>query len=801
MKKLLFIVFTIYSVCSFAQTKINTAGSNSIKNINDAITGSITASGTDTYTATVTNLTWNSGETQGITFTNANTGSSTFQLNGGTTYTLKKFSSGSLVNLSSGDISAGEPKIFYNNGTYLVMKGGSGSGGTSGLVIGTTTVTSGTNTRIPYNNAGVLGEYNISGSGSVAMTTNGVFTTPNLGTPSTINLPNGTGLPESGVTNLTSDLAGKQANLVSGTNIRTVNGSTLLGSTNLAVGDLLAANNLSDVTAGTALTNLGGTTVGKNVFGLTNPSAITFLRFNADNSVSALSASSFRTAIGAGTGSGDALVTNPLSQFASTTSAQLAGIMSDETGSGALVFGTSPSFTTPLLGTPTSGNFSTGSFTWPTFNQNTSGSAATLTTPRAIYGNNFDGSAALTQIIASTYGGTGNGFTKFSGPASTEKTFTLPNASATVLTDNAVVTVAQGGSGATTLTGALVGNGTSAFVGSNVSLTELNYVDGVTSAIQTQIDTKAAALATHVIETSNRTMGLTDAGKTFLMRSVSNQTVTLPAFATTAFPEGTRFTYTKDSTSTNLTFTAASGVTIESSCAGSVTAGSITVSYQDGPIVAEKKNASNTWYLWCGSPPLPGITSGAQGDIPYVSGTGPIFSMLTKSATANQVLSNGGSSNNPAWSQITSAYVQATATNDAAAAGFVGETAISTVSTYANFTTTATYQNITSISLTAGDWDVSAFFTYSSNSATITAASNAIFVIGTTTASASGTTEGLNIEYVPQAALLATSKESGSIGPYRVSLSGTTTYYLNAQATFTVGNPQYVGTIRARRIR
>jgi len=86
----------------------------------------------------------------------------------------------------------------------------------------------------------------------------------------------------------------------------------------------------------------------------------------------------------------------------------------------------------------------------PTLNQNTTGSAATLTTPRAIYGNNFDGSAALTQIIASTYGGTGNGFTKFSGPATAEKTFTLPNATATILTDNAAVTILQGGTGQTT---------------------------------------------------------------------------------------------------------------------------------------------------------------------------------------------------------------------------------------------------------------------------------------------------------------------------------------------------------------
>ncbi len=48
-----------------------------------------------------------------------------------------------------------------------------------------------------------------------------------------------------------------------------------------------------------------------------------------------------------------------------------------------------------VLGTPTSGNFSTGSFTWPTFNQNTSGSAATLTTARTIFGQSFNGSANI----------------------------------------------------------------------------------------------------------------------------------------------------------------------------------------------------------------------------------------------------------------------------------------------------------------------------------------------------------------------------------------------------------------------
>lgn len=145
--------------------------------------------------------------------------------------------------------------------------------------------------------------------------------------------------------------------------------------------------------------------------------------------------------------------------------------------------------------------------------------------------------------------------------------------------------------------------------------------------------------------------------------------------------------------------------------------------------------------------------------------------------------------------------IPGTTTNNSAATGNTGEEINSVVSTYTNYTTTATYQNIASITLTAGDWDISAFITYSSNSATITAASNAIAVISTTTASAAGSTEGQNILYIPQAALLGTSKFSDAIAPYRVSLSGTTTYYLNSQATFTIGNPQYVGRIRARRMR
>ena len=60
----------------------------------------------------------------------------------------------------------------------------------------------------------------------------------------------------------------------------------------------------TNLVAATGRTSLGGTTVGQSMFTLTNPSAITFPRFNADNTVSALNAADFRTAIGAGSGGG-----------------------------------------------------------------------------------------------------------------------------------------------------------------------------------------------------------------------------------------------------------------------------------------------------------------------------------------------------------------------------------------------------------------------------------------------------------------------------------------------------------------
>ena len=130
------------------------------------------------------------------------------------------------------------------------------------------------------------------------------------------------------------------------------------------------------------------------------------------------------------------------------------------------------------------------------------GSAATLTTARSIYGNSFDGSAALTQIIASTYGGTGNGFTKFSGATTAEKTYTLPDATCTILTTNAAVTVAQGGTGTGTA-GITAFNNITGYTASGATGTTSTNLVFSASPTFTGTVTAATVSATTLTETSD----------------------------------------------------------------------------------------------------------------------------------------------------------------------------------------------------------------------------------------------------------------------------------------------------------
>jgi len=132
-----------------------------------------------------------------------------------------------------------------------------------------------------------------------------------------------------------------------------------------------------------------------------------------------------------------------------------------------------------------------------------------------------------------------------------------------------------------------------------------------------------------------------------------------------------------------------------------------------------------------------------------------------------------------------------TTTNDSASAGYVGEFVTSNASGV-SITTTATAQNITSISLTAGDWDVWGGLQINPNGGSMT------IILGCISITSATLSSSYNNILLQGTSLLTT----GLAVPYqRISLSGTTTVYLVAQASFTVANPIAAAIINARRAR
>ena len=129
---------------------------------------------------------------------------------------------------------------------------------------------------------------------------------------------------------------------------------TVTGSGSLTLGGTLALVN-GDIPA---------TLTGKTYNGLTLTAAATGFTIAGGTTSKTLTVSNTLTLTGTdassiafGAGGTVAYTSNNLSAFATTTSAQLAGVISDETGSGSLVFATSPTLVTPNIGVATGTSF------------------------------------------------------------------------------------------------------------------------------------------------------------------------------------------------------------------------------------------------------------------------------------------------------------------------------------------------------------------------------------------------------------------------------------------------------------
>ncbi|WP_245471193.1 carbohydrate-binding protein [Bradyrhizobium genosp. SA-3] len=151
------------------------------------------------------------------------------------------------------------------------------------------------------------------------------------------------------------------------------------------------------------------------------------------------------------------------------------------------------------------------------------------------------------------------------------------------------------------------------------------------------------------------------------------------------------------------------------------------------------------------------------------------------------------------WKQIVdwtgAGHLPGIAGNTAASTGEVGEviSASGTSGSLSNGVVAA----LGSISLTAGDWDVSATVQFNASGGTTSTDYNG--AISTTTASL--TPYGTSIAFTQRIVSSADHSENFVIPPVQALINSTTSFYLNARSAFTGTAPTSTWSIRARRMR
>ena len=167
---------------------------------------------------------------------------------------------------------------------------------------------------------------------------------------------------------------------------------------------------------------------------------------------------------------------------------------------------------------------------------------------------------------------------------------------------------------------------------------------------------------------------------------------------------------------------------------------------------------------------------------------------IVQSSTTKQV----SVANLTAGRDIAVLGIVGTTTNNNATAGSVGELVSSTVASNGVAMTTATGVDITSISLTAGDWDVSGVVGITNTLGTTT---YQYIQYSSSSTSATIGSLGQGGSLTPNTNIAATADYLVAIPTTRYSLASTTTIYLVARAGFAVSNSFAYGVIRARRVR
>jgi hypothetical protein len=124
-----------------------------------------------------------------------------------------------------------------------------------------------------------------------------------------------------------------------------------------------------------------------------------------------------------------AYTANKLSTFASTTSAELAGVISDETGSGSLVFGTSPTLTTSTIDAGATGVTTIKAGTQTAF---TIQNFASNTVPLVNFGSTTQIVNATFNNAGATFNGSTSGSTTVIASANASGTLTLPSGGGTI---------------------------------------------------------------------------------------------------------------------------------------------------------------------------------------------------------------------------------------------------------------------------------------------------------------------------------------------------------------------------------